>query len=126
MKSYQVAALALALVNGNGVAIAKSVPSPFKLSATGEGRWTVRCDVESGNGLVDHRELHPDKAGQASFAGDKFNRVGCEYRAASDKPVTITVEGDAWGCPLPATTPGKCEQTVAPGGSGSFNARPRR
>jgi hypothetical protein len=127
MKSYQLAAVACALICTNGIAAAKSVVSsaPFKLTGSGEGRWAVKCELESGNGLIDHRDLHPDKSGQASLASDKFKRVSCDYRAATDKPLTLAIEGDGWACPLRATTSGKCEQAITPGVSANFIARPR-
>lgn len=127
MKGIFVTAAACGAIAISGLAVAKAPPSPtaMKLTLAGEDRWSVRCTLDVGNGLINREEFKGGKSTPVVFSTPKLNFGTCDYKAAPDKPLTITIEGDAWACPLTAPTNEKCEQQIAPGASGSLRLTQR-
>lgn len=122
MKGNIVVVAACVAISVSGMAAAKAPKeaTPMKLTLSGEGRWSVSCTLEVGNGIIDREEFRGGKAGPVEFSSTNLRHGSCDYRAAADKPLTVTVEGAAWMCPLNAPANAKCEQAFAPGASGSI------
>lgn len=122
MKGKIVVVAACVAIAASGMAVAKAPKeaTPMKLTLSGEGRWSVSCTLEVGNGLIDREEFRGGKARPVEFSSANLRHGSCDYRAAADKSLTIAVEGDAWTCPLNVSVNAKCEQAFAPGTSGSI------
>lgn len=119
MKGLFVAATVCALIGVSGLASAKAPTAPpMKMTITGEGRWTVHCTFEVGNGNIDSEDFRGGKAGPIAFSRANLNHGSCDYAAAPGKPLTVAIEG--WPCPLNVPDATKCDQTFAVGSAGSF------
>lgn len=122
MKGKIMVVTACAAIAASGMAVAKAPrdATPMKLTLAGEGRWSVSCTFEVGNGNIDREEFRGGKARPVEFSIANLNHGSCDYRSAADKPLTITVEGDGWMCPLNTPANARCEQAMSPGASGSI------
>ncbi len=122
MKGKFVMAVACAAIAVSGTSFAKAPrsASPITLTLSGEGRWTVSCTLEVGNGLIDRQEFKNGRSAPTVFQSDNLKHGSCDYKVGPDKGLTVAVEGDAWACPLSAAADAKCEQTLAPGATGSL------
>lgn len=127
MKKLSTAAALCASMFLSGLAVAKTstAVTPMKLTLSGDGRWSVRCTFEVGNGLIDRQEFRGGKAAPVVFTSPNFKHGSCDYKAASDKSLTISVEGNALACPFSSPADAKCEQALTPGAAGSFRVTPR-
>jgi hypothetical protein len=124
MKGLLVAVTVFALIGASEVTMAKSPnAAPMKMTITGEGRWSVRCTLEVGNGNIDREEFSGGKAGPVAFTRANLDHGSCDYKTAAGKPLSIAIEG--WPCPLSAPDATKCEQAFAVGSAGSFRFAPR-
>lgn len=122
MKTKFVTAAVCAAMAASGTSFAKEprTASPMTLTLTGEGRWTVRCTLEVGNGLIDRKEFKNGRPAPTVFQSDNLKHGSCDYKVGPDKGLTVAVEGAAWACPLNSAADAKCEQTLAPGATGAF------
>lgn len=122
MKNGFVVAVVCAAISVSGVAIAKTprAATPVTLTLSGEGRWSVSCTLEVGNGLINREEFKSGRAAPTVFRSENLKHGSCDYKVGPDKALTVAVDGDAWACPLGSVADAKCEQVFAPGATGSL------
>lgn len=109
------AALGTSTANAGALASPPSTPLPVEITASGDGTWYVRCDIERdlGQGL---RELTKDRP---SYRDDHMHRATCHY-ASNKKGLTIKIVGAGWACPFKGAAEGDCTLTDNKLGSGQF------
>lgn len=121
MKGQFFIAAACVVIAASGTASAKSTAAaPIVLTLAGEGRWSVSCTLEVGNGLINREEFKSGRAAPTVFQSANLKHGSCDYKVGPDKALTVTIEGDGWACPLNSAADAKCEQVFAPGASGSL------
>jgi hypothetical protein len=91
--------------------------SPIEISATGEGTWYVRCDIESG-GNSGLRELNK---GRPAYRDDRMQSAACHYES-NKRGLTIKIVGAGWACPFKGAAEGDCT-LVDSRGSGEFRIK---
>jgi hypothetical protein len=113
-----VAAACFALAAPAPVLAKPTGAAPLDLAFSGEGRWAVKCTFEDANGNINAEEFRGGKVGPVIFSSARYSRGTCDYKAASNHPLTIALVGEGWSCPVGFKPEPKCERAVAPGASG--------
>ncbi|MBC9032675.1 hypothetical protein IAG41_09750 [Sphingomonas sp. JC676] len=117
--SYKLLLLATALsasASANAGIIEQAASEPMvEISASGDGTWYVRCQVQRdiNSGL---RELNKDRP---AYRDDHMRRATCHYES-NKKGLTIKIVGAGWACPFKGAAEGDCTFTDNKLGSGQF------
>jgi hypothetical protein len=124
MKAIAIAVCVSLALAASGPAAAKAEDAPLKLTASGDGR--VQCVFADARGNIVRGDLKPGKGKQAEYSNARLDHGSCDYKAAPNAQLVITVEGTAWACPLQSAAGAACAQTFAAPASGSFRLAQRQ
>lgn len=97
-------------------AAASGSNAPIEISATGDGTWYVRCDIEGFNSGL--RELNKARP---VYRDDRMQSAACHYES-NKRGLTIKIVGAGWACPFKGAPEGDCT-FVDSRGSGEFRIR---
>ncbi len=91
--------------------------APIEISASGEGTWYVRCDVESAinPGLRELNKARP------VYRDGRMQSATCHYES-NKRGLTIRIVGAGWDCPFKGAAEGDCT-LVDNRGSGEFRIK---
>lgn len=91
--------------------------APIEISATGDGTWYVRCDIESAvnPGLRELNKARP------VYRDTRMQSAACHYES-NKRGLTIKIAGAGWECPFKGAAEGDCT-LVDSRGSGEFRIK---
>lgn len=95
---------AASIVPTSGAWAADAARVPIEISASGEGVWYVRCEVEPAVGSAPYRELNKD---HPSYRSDNLRSAACHYEA-NKKGLTIKITGAESACPFKGAAESDC------------------
>lgn len=94
----------------------ESTPAmPIEISASGEGTWYVRCEIERDGAEGGLRELNKARP---AYRDDHMRSAACHFES-NKRGLTIKIAGTGWACPFKGAPEGDCSLTDNRG-SGEF------